>query len=292
VIRFFIVGTGRCGTTLLRNLLNLHPDVYVPTESHWIPLQYEFYGLLRNPPAAYIDVMQRTCYENGHPTMDSMADAIGMTSSELLQIVQAKFGNNEPTLVEFNDELYAVLAGAAGRCVAGDKTPDYCSYLTMLQSLWPSARFVHIIRDGRDVALSMSKHSGYQRLVSLRFPNWVPVSFDKRYRLCDSTGDGHTLEAYIKLWDLRIRRTLDEASRLASGTFVEIRFEDLLREPKRTINELAKFLELPLSNEWLGKAAELIDSGNTGKITDHATYRALTDAARDTLAALGYSTGE
>ena len=64
-MRFCIVGTGRCGTTLLRNILSEHPTVAVFNETHWIPKLYEFFGTGTGPVADMIDIVRRTTFANG-----------------------------------------------------------------------------------------------------------------------------------------------------------------------------------------------------------------------------------
>src|SRR5207249_7446416 len=51
--------------------------------------------------------------------------------------------------------LFAMYARLSGKPLYGDKTPRYVLYLTQLAKLFPEARFVHIIRDGRDVTMSL-----------------------------------------------------------------------------------------------------------------------------------------
>src|SRR5262249_52482069 len=146
---------------------------------------------------------------------------------------------------------YSVLATATGRSVVGDKTPDYCAYMIVLRSLWPDAKFIHVIRDGRDVALSMSKHEGYQLMASLMIPNWVPLAFDKRYGLGDRLNRDPSLEDYIALWDLRLRRILDDAKRLVPSSYFEIRYEDILNNSRASVARLAEFLNVSCPQKWL-----------------------------------------
>ncbi len=59
------------------------------------------------------------------------------------------------TFVDLFPPIYAAIAADRGRARAGEKTPDYVLHLSLLNRLLPNSRFVHIIRDGRDVALSV-----------------------------------------------------------------------------------------------------------------------------------------
>jgi glycosyltransferase involved in cell wall biosynthesis len=287
-IQFFVIGSGRCGSTLIRDLLNLHPDMYVPSESHWIPIQHEMCGQRRNALGAYTDVVERVFFADGVLTVDAMAAGIGITRTELFEATRARLNQETSTVVEFNDALYCALAAAAGRSVVGDKTPDYCAYVTLIQSLWPKAKFIHVIRDGRDVALSMSKHPGYQRMASLMIPNWVPLALDKRYAMTDRLNRVPTLKDYIGLWDLRIRRTLDDAGRLPAHSYFGLRYENLLQDPQAEATRLAEFLDVSRPQQWLAQVKEIVRPGNTNKLRDRAVWESLTATAHDTLAELGY----
>jgi hypothetical protein len=217
-----------------------------------------------------------------------MAAGIGISRTELFEATRAALNQETSTVVEFNDALYRVLAAAAGRCVVGDKTPDYCAYVTLIQSLWPKAKFIHVIRDGRDVALSMSKHPGYQRMASLMIPNWVPLSLDKRYAMTDRLNRAPTLEDYIGLWDLRIRRTLDDARCLPADSYFELRYENLLQDPQAEATRLAAFLGVSRPQHWLSQVKKIVRHGNTNKLRDRAVWESLTAIAHDTLARLDY----
>jgi hypothetical protein len=290
VIRFFIVGTGRCGTELVRNILNSHPDVYVPGESHWIPSQYDAYGALQNRSAMYFDIVRRTFYHTGQPTIDRITEELTLTSEDFLQRVQDKLPTSNPTVAEFNDVLFRMAGEHVGRSIVGDKTPDYGSYLRLLHSLWPKAVFLHLIRDGRDAAVSMSQHGGFQRLLSCRIPNWVPLSLDKRYEIVYNSDSNHSIQDYLELWSLRVRRTIEEASHLPQGAYTEVRYEELLRDPNVTLRTIMEFFQIESSEEWRSAAIRLIRARNTGKFRAFAQPVTLSAFARDTLAALGYGT--
>ncbi len=59
-----------------------------------------------------------------------------------------------PTTRDFVSRLYDLRARQAGKTLSGEKTPDYCRRMPLLHRLFPRAKFLHIIRDGRDVTLS------------------------------------------------------------------------------------------------------------------------------------------
>jgi hypothetical protein len=290
-IAFFVVGTGRCGSTLLRDLLNLHPEIFAPAaESHWIPWQYERCGSRRHPLTVYTDVVERVFYVTGELTVDVMAAGIGISRRQLFAAAGARLSQQNPTIVEFNDALYGALAAAAGRSLVGDNTPCYCLHIPLLHGLWPDARFIHVIRDGRDVALSMSKHPGFRLMVELRSPGWPSLALDRRYSAESELGREPSLEDYIGLWDLRLRRALDGARHLSPGAYLEIRYEDLVRDPRTEMRRLGGFLDVSSPREWLAQAERKVRVGNAKEIGDRSAWEALTALGSETLAELGYPT--
>ena len=99
----------------------------------------------------------------------------------------------------------------------GDKSPPYTWKAKRIQRELPEAHFIHLIRDGRDVALSLSEVS------------WGP-------------GD---VKAAAAKWVDELSRARERARRLAPGTYMELRFEDLVADPEPNLRRIAEFVELP-----------------------------------------------
>ena len=69
-MRFFIVGTGRCGSTLLQKMLNTHYELFVFPETHWIPTLLEKFGNTPRPTSDFVDIINRTRFVDGTLTTD------------------------------------------------------------------------------------------------------------------------------------------------------------------------------------------------------------------------------
>jgi len=217
---FFVVGCGRSGSTMLRLMLDAHPDLAVPGESHFIPPLWR----------------RRREYErDGRLDADALAADIAGTPhfghwkippEPYLEAIRAL---DRPSFAEVVERAFLANAENHGKRRWADKTPIHVRHIELLSRLWPSARFVHLIRDGRDVALSY-----------LTVP-WGPRT---------------VLEAAWK-W----RRDVS-AGRAASGAlgperYVELRYERLVEDPRGALEELCAFVDLPFDARMLDHAREV-----------------------------------
>src|ERR671914_974011 len=73
----------------------------------------------------------------------------------------------------FVSAIFDLYGQRKGKSLVGDKTPSYVLSLPTLHGLWPKAKFVHLIRDGRDVCLSMVNWKWVVKKLVRHFPNWT-----------------------------------------------------------------------------------------------------------------------
>src|SRR3712207_5675468 len=122
---FFVIGSARSGTTMLRMILNAHPDVAVPPESRFVV------ELWRGE--SVIDV-ERWLHDLGAHRR--------FRAWELpLEAVRAELG--DAATVAYEDAVratYRAYAAARGKKRWGDKTPRYIEHIPMLGRLFPDAR--------------------------------------------------------------------------------------------------------------------------------------------------------
>ena len=130
-----VLGVRRSGTTLLRVMLDRHSQLAVPDETYFVP-QLADRHLRGIDPDAFVDNVRRVV-EWDLP----------------LDKVRARLREGMP-VGEAIGAVYAVYAEERGKPRWGDKTPMYMQNLRLLERLFPDALYVHLIRDGRDAALS------------------------------------------------------------------------------------------------------------------------------------------
>src|ERR1700747_1774928 len=133
-----ILGVGRSGTTLLRVMLDRSSEIAIPYESFFVtPLAHRHGG--RPDIDDFVDDLGRfyQLYEWGiSPEEVRTRLHAGMTTGEAIAAV------------------FEVYAEHEGKPRWGDQTPLYMQHLPLLERLFPEALWVHLVRDGRDAALS------------------------------------------------------------------------------------------------------------------------------------------
>jgi Sulfotransferase family len=205
----FVVGVPRSGTTLLRLMLDSHPELTIPPETHFVP--------------AVIRAVRRG------RTADGVAAVItdhrrwtdfGLEPNALRGRIAAVDPLEAGGAIRAFFELYAE---KQGKPRWGDKTPGYATKMRRIQKALPEARFIHVIRDGRDVVASRARRAQREPL---------PVAVAARR------------------WKRRVISTRRRAEDVEH--YMEVRYEDLVANPEGTLQRVCDFVELPFDAAMLG----------------------------------------
>jgi len=238
--KFFILGHARSGTTLLMRLARLHPEVHCNYQAHFFTRK---------------------------PLLKSLVD-----SAEIEEWLTRKSNrwNHERDLsplvlrasADFIMERDAV---REGKMIVGDKSPSsviHGQVVRDMYSLYPDAKIVNIVRDGRDV------------LISERFRNFVEESKfltaeDKRiteelHKDQEQFTNGARsifTETFIRniatRWVNDLTESDAEAQRLYGGNYHPLRYEDLLETPFDEMKKIWKFLGVKKIPRTLEKQIQL-----------------------------------
>jgi Sulfotransferase family len=208
----FIVANPGSGTTLLRMMLDAHSELAIPPETHFIT-----------------EVIQRAREvrrsEGRKPAPQELTAVL--TASRRW----ADFGLDEAALRErmANDggetsakralrAFYSLYAESQGKPRWGDKTPDYLLAMGRIERTLPEARFVHLLRDGRDVALSRRR--------------WRAKAGAKERSVAEWAGQ----------WQRWIAEGREQGERVEH--YLEVRYEDLVTDTEPTLRRVCDFAEL------------------------------------------------
>lgn len=223
--KFFILGHARSGTTILMRLARLHPKVHCNYQAHFFTRAPMLKSLVDTPEAA--DWLSRRSNRwNG-----------GRDLSPLVLRAAADF------IMERD-------AAREGKPIVGDKSPSstlHGQVVRDMHSIYPDAKLIYIVRDGRDVLVSErfrnfvedSKHltAEDRRIIEALKVDQTPFTDGRRSIFTDSF-----LRDVGKRWADDLIEIDDEAKRLYPGCYFSLRYEDLLAQPFAVMQKLWAFL--------------------------------------------------
>ena len=189
-------------------MLDAHPDLAIPPETGFLARIPPPSEATAAGPDALADVMTRHT-----PEAPNWPD-FGLSE----RAVRARLAAIHPfDATEGIRTFYRMYAEARDATRWGDKTPSYCFHVSHVEALVPEARFVHIVRDGRDVAVSLRRR-------------WF--------------SPGHDIEVQAEHWRRHVEAARDGCA--STRHHVEVRYEDLVRSPEATLRPVCELLELDL----------------------------------------------
>ena len=274
----FIVGCPRSGTTLLQRMVNAHRQIAITPETHWIAHCFEKRIGLTSEALVTPRLIRKVLKHRWFPELQIEPDDLERLGGHGQSI----------SYIDFVGGVFDLYGDRRGKALVGDKTPAYVRSIATLHALWPRARFVHILRDGRDVCLSMMNWSRADRAAG-RFAPWAE--------------DPLMTSAFFWEWNVRLGR--ERGTVLGSELYREVRYEALVTQPAEECSALCEFLHLPYDDRmlryhegrtrtepgldtkdaWLPPTAGLRDWSRHMPVTDVERFEA---AAGDLLDELGY----
>jgi sulfotransferase family protein len=205
---YVIVGSGRSGTTYLNWVLRLSLDIGFSAEPKFVvPMYRQLHRFGNLEQEANLRHLVETIHQG--KVFDHLHRVLGVSSypEEILDRVR------EPTYTGVLYAVFQLLAEKRNHSRLGYKDPIDVVHLPLLAQLLPTARFIHIIRDGRDVALSLQKFL------------WGPTN----------------LYCGARYWARLVSTGRKDGADLA-GRYFEVRLEDLMLNPDKTARELGEFI--------------------------------------------------
>jgi hypothetical protein len=204
----FIVGVARSGTTLLRLMLDAHPELTIPPETHFAPRVIRAWDRGEGLEEAIQAIVSHRRWPD-----------FGLGESELRRRLEKRPPSAAGDVLR---AFYGLYAEAQGKPRWGDKSTNYVRQMRPIHRALPEARFVHLIRDGRDVALSL-----------------VAVYF----------GPTSIAEAAQK-WRHEISKARRQASRI--DNYIEVRYEELVADPEPILRRVCEFSRIEWDPAMLG----------------------------------------
>ena len=190
----FVVGAPRSGTTLMRSIIDAHPNICCPV---WETGIFEKLATIVNG-----DIKLHLEKSPNFP----------MKRSDLLQWCQRSV-----------EDLMHCLVSEIGKPRWAEKTPAHVFHIDLIHEIFPQAQFIHMIRNGRDVVRSLQN-----MLFGPRDIRWS-----------------------TKRWIESVQAGRVSGEKLPKGQYLEIRYEDLLRNPEQILKQLCEFVREPWMPQML-----------------------------------------
>lgn len=207
---FFIVGCPRSGTTLLSVLLDRHSRLCVPPETAFLA-EFPRFLRLRNRAS----VLKRL--RDWPRTAD-----LDLAPEEIL----AGLGDQPLSRRAIFAAMLDLYAERQGKARCGEKTPRHLRYIPRIQSWFPEAKMICVLRDGRDVALSLAAMPWF----------------------------GQGLSGAARLWRSNLR-LMEKAARQYQERFLILQYETLVSQPETTLRTVMAFLGERFEPQQLSPAA-------------------------------------
>lgn len=240
---FFIGGVAKSGTTWLQILLDLHPNITCKGEGHF--------------PNNFAPLLRRV--------LDMHNECISSKNASIFKEL--------PGYPRYTEEHYLYLLTSAITLLLhqqtehksvqtiGEKTPDNICFFPLLDTLFPRAKFIQVVRDGRDSAVSGWFHN-------LRVsPEWTRQNFS-------------SIDDYIKMFAEVWATGVSEGSKFGArqpARYLEIRYEDLSSDPEGTLEKAFRFLGVEFSRDIVKRCCvdgsfERLSGGRSRGQANHESF--------------------
>ena len=191
---------------MLRFMIDSHPEIAIPPETGFFCAGIHLKGTQDEMREQFLQLIisyppEATAWNDFHIPVDEFR--------RCLEEIQ-------PFSIQEGFRLfYKIYASRFSKSRWGDKTPMYCRSLLKIQKLLPEAHFIHLIRDGRDVAVSLRKQ-------------WFSPGYD--------------IATQAKYWRENILQAHAQGSQCPH--YLEIFYEELIRNPENVLRQICDFINL------------------------------------------------
>lgn len=233
-ISVFIVGMGRSGTTLLSMMLNSHSMIAIAPETHYFArfLNSRRYGLT--------DELQ------------TVISDLQIDPEQFFSKIEKLDNHSHAAVFQLMLTMYAE---SRNKMIWGEKTPHHLLFVPEIKRYFPSSKIIHIVRDPRDVSLSLRN-----------------VPWNKGSILNHAT----SWNAFMRLSDVYKSRYQSD--------FLEVKYENLVKDPQQVLAEITDFLGVPFESQiitdfrknpnfqvqkepWKKRTLDNLDGSNVSKWT-------------------------
>lgn len=213
----FVIGSPRSGTTLFRLILTCHPNIVIPPEcgfAVWLWTKHNFkkYDLRISVEYFLQELVKCRKFETWQIPVSSLRKYF-----EVRQPIS--YADAVSAVYECYGEVHDIPFTRWG-----DKNNFYLSHIEDIATIFPEAIFLHIVRDGRNVACS------YKRVMSKKIISGYAPSLPV------------DIESIANQWNDNLRKINDSFDRIGRERIFELRLEDLKEHPKTVMHQVCQFI--------------------------------------------------
>jgi hypothetical protein len=273
---FFILGQQKSGTTWLMQILDSHPEILCRGEGRFFGADWRQESVKRidskRPPS-------------------SLYNAVLDAEYLKLWIERSVWSRNDDadehlanlTRMAIDYFLMGELSKTSGRIV-GDKSPLLTpETIKEIARIYPEAKIIHIIRDGRDAAVSAVHHSwNFGKIRKGAEASAKRITHRKRdphemRNMGESIFAEGQLRKFAAEWSARVSSTVEDGPTLPGNGYVEVRYEDLLTRPEEEVRRLLEFLRAEASEKTVKRCVnaasfEKLSKGRTRGQEDPTSF--------------------
>lgn len=226
--KVFILGNPRSGTSLFRLMLNAHPQIISPPECgflHWWSSKYKDWSSNDNTSDRVLEFVSDV------KSSKKMEDW-NLDFENLKQKIRTE---NPKNYAELGELVYLLFAEQKGKVpsIIADKNNYYINHLNDLKEIWPTAKYILVIRDGRDVACS---YLNIEKLVT-----------DSPYKPKLSTD----ISTIAKEWVTNNNNIIRFINSQENNQGLVVRYEDVVANPAHFLSNVCQFLGVDFDTEML-----------------------------------------
>ena len=235
----FIGGCGRSGTTLLRSMIGAHSEIIGGPE---LNIHINLFSAFSKYP--FLPKVSFLLFDEG--ILSETAEKFHLSREEIIRIRATS-----KCFADFLDKFFGLLLVRSGRRRVVEKTPKNATILPFLFSSFPNSKFIHVIRDGRDVVCSLRNHPRF----ILKNGEMVPSGKIKSISQCTERWVG----------DVSAAREFRKDPR-----YLEVFYEKLVEDPERELKKICEFLGIEFSPKMLEKRSATEGDQKYSKVSSNA----------------------
>ena len=210
----FLLSSDRSGSNLLLRIMNSHPLVFAPAPLHVFPV-------LNKVIENYGDLSINT---NWYALLNNTCELINAEFGEFKTgFSEINKNTTEKSLNGLIKSIYSIEAKKNNKSNIFIKLHDAYNYFNFLSEYFPSAKYIHLVRDPRDMSLS-----------------WL-----------NATGLKGGIMRAAKIWREDQRGYEQLSNKITKEQFLQVHYEQLLKNPRTTLKTICAFLEIPFSDSML-----------------------------------------